>query len=159
MEKQELYNAYAECEEYNCFGCSPKNQYGLKCKFVDEGEYVSCRWQPSEHYQGFFNVLHGGVQAALIDEIACWAIFAHAKTVGVTTEMKVKYRKTVRTDGGEISLRAKLTDIARRLVTVHVELFNEKNELAVEADVVYMIFPEEMAKKKMNWPGAEAFYK
>ena len=45
------------------------------------------------------------------------------------------------------------------LVSAHVELFNEKNELATEADVVYMIYPEELARKKLDWPGAEAFYK
>ena len=139
MEKRKMYNAYADLEGYNCFGCSPTNPYGLKCKFVDEGEYITCHWVPSENYQGFFHVLHGGIQATLIDEIASWAIFSHEKTAGVTT--------------------AKVTEVARRLVTAHVELFNEKNELATEADVVYMIYPEEVARKKLDWPGAEAFYK
>ena len=159
MEKRKMYNAYADSEGYNCFGCSPTNPYGLKCKFVDEGEYITCHWVPSENYQGFFHVLHGGIQATLIDEIASWAIFSHEKTAGVTTEMQVKYRRPVRTDQGEIWLRAKVTEVARRLVTAHVELFNEKNELATEADVVYMIYPEELARKKLDWPGAEAFYK
>jgi hypothetical protein len=45
------------------------------------------------------------------------------------------------------------------LVTAHVELFNEKNELATEADVVYMVYPEVIARKKLNWPGIDAFYK
>lgn len=49
-----MYNAYADLEGYNCFGCSPTNPYGLKCKFVDEGEYITCHWVPSENYQGFF---------------------------------------------------------------------------------------------------------
>ena len=137
MEKRKMYNAYADLEGYNCFGCSPTNPYGLKCKFVDEGEYITCHWVPSENYQGF----------------------SHEKTAGVTTEMQVKYRRPVRTDQGEIWLRAKVTEVARRLVTAHVELFNEKNELATEADVVYMIYPEELARKKLDWPGAEAFYK
>ena len=101
MEKRKMYNAYADLEGYNCFGCSPTNPYGLKCKFVDEGEYITCHWVPSENYQGFFHVLHGGIQTTLIDEIASWAIFSHEKTAGVTTEMQVKYRRPVRTDQGE----------------------------------------------------------
>ncbi len=44
------------------------------------------------------------------------------------------------------------------MVTARVELFNEKNELAAEADVVYMVYPEEIARKKLDWPGVEAFY-
>ena len=151
MEKRKMYNAYADLEGYNCFGCSPTNPYGLKCKFVDEGEYVTCHWMPSENYQGFFHVLHGGIQATLIDEIASWAICSHEKTAGVTTD--------VRTDGGEIWLRAKVIEVRKRLVTARVELFNEKNELATEADVVYMVYPEELAKRKLDWPGVEAFYR
>ena len=73
--------------------------------------------------------------------------------------MQVKYRKPVRTDGGEIWLRAKVTEVRKRLVTARVELFNEKNELATEADVVYMVYPEELAKRKLDWPGVEAFYR
>lgn len=159
MEKRKMYNAYADLEGYNCFGCSPSNPYGLKCEFTDEGEYVTCHWQPSENYQGFFGVLHGGIQATLIDEIASWAIFSREKTAGVTVELNVRYRKTVRTDKGEIWLRAKVTDVSRCLVTAHVELFNENNDLATEADVVYMIYPEELARKKLDWPGVDAFYK
>ena len=103
--------------------------------------------------------MHGGIQATLIDEIASWAIFSREKTAGVTVELNVRYRKTVRTDKGEIWLRAKVTDVSRCLVTAHVELFNENNDLATEADVVYMIYPEELARKKLGWPGVDAFYK
>ena len=158
MKKREMYNAYADLEGYNCFGCSPTNPYGLKCKFVDEGDYISCRWMPSENYQGFFHVLHGGIQATLIDEIASWAIFSYAKTAGVTTGMEIKYRKPVYTNKGEITLRAK-TVKTERFVTAHVELFNAAGELATEAEVIYMIYPEEIAKRKLDWPGVEAFYK
>ncbi|WP_287050074.1 PaaI family thioesterase [Culturomica sp.] len=159
MKRREMYNAYADLEGYNCFGCSPVNPYGLKCKFFDEGEYITCDWEPSENYQGFFHVLHGGIQATLIDEIASWAIFSYAKTAGVTTEMAVKYRKPVYTNRGGIHLRAKVTKAEKRLVTARVELFNAAGELATEADVVYMVYPEEIARKKLDWPGVEAFYK
>ena len=159
MKRREMYNAYADLEGYNCFGCSPVNPYGLKCKFFDEDEYITCDWEPSENYQGFFHVLHGGIQATLIDEIASWAIFSYAKTAGVTTEMAVKYRKPVYTNRGGIHLRAKVTKAEKRLVTARVELFNAAGELATEADVVYMVYPEEIARKKLDWPGVEAFYK
>lgn len=159
MEKREMHNAYADLEGYNCFGCSPTNSYGLKCKFVDEGEYITCHWLPSENYQGFSHVLHGGIQATLIDEIASWAIFAQEKCVGVTTGMQVSYQKPVRTDGGEIRLRAKVVEVRKRFVTPRVELFNEKGELATEGKVVYMVYPEDVAKRKLAWPGRDAFYK
>lgn len=159
MEKREVFNAYAELEGYNCFGCSPTNQYGLKCKFFDDGECVTCQWMPSENYQGFFNVLHGGIQATLIDEIASWILFLRLETAGVTTELNVKYRRPVFIDGGKILLKATLLHSTRRLATAKVELFGGDGELATEAEVVYMMYPQEVAKKKLSWPGVEAFYK
>jgi uncharacterized protein (TIGR00369 family) len=107
----------------------------------------------------FFHILHGGIQATLIDEIASWVIFSRQATAGVTVDLRVRYMKPVRTDQGEIWLRAQVVDVNKRLVTAHVELFNEKNELATEADVVYMVYPEVIARKKLNWPGIDAFYK
>ena len=73
--------------------------------------------------------------------------------------MEIKYRKPVYTDRGEISLRAKIVKVEKRLVTARVELFNAAGELSTEADVVYMVYPEEIAKRKLDWPGVEAFYK
>lgn len=154
-----MHNAYADLEGYNCFACSPTNEYGLKCKFVDEGDCVSCRWMPDAHYQGFFNVLHGGIQATLIDEIASWVIFTRLNTAGMTVEVNVKYLKSVRTDNGEILLKARLLESSLRLAKAGVELYNAEGELAVEAVVVYRMFPEQLAREKLNWPGSEAFYK
>ncbi len=154
-----MYNAYADLEGYDCFGCGPRNEYGLKCKFIDEGDYVTCHWMPSDRYQGFSKVLHGGIQATLMDEIANWVIVARAKTAGVTTEMNVKYRKPVCTDKGEIWLRAKVINLSNRFATARVELFNAENELAAEAEITYMVFPEKIAREKFGWPGIDAFYK
>ena len=46
-----------------------------------------------------------------------------------------------------------------RLNDLHFYVFNAAGELATEADVVYMVYPEEIARKKLDWPGVEAFYK
>lgn len=92
MEKKKLYNAYEQHEGYNCFGCASGNEHGLQCEFYEEGEYITCYWTPRPEFQGFFHVLHGGIQATLIDEIACWNVFAKVKSAGVTVELNTKYR-------------------------------------------------------------------
>ena len=75
MERKKLYNAYEQHEGYNCFGCASGNEHGLRCEFYEEGEYITCHWMPRPEFQGFFHVLHGGIQATLMDEIACWNVF------------------------------------------------------------------------------------
>ncbi|MCC8173204.1 MAG: PaaI family thioesterase [Odoribacter sp.] len=157
--RKELHNAYADLEGYNCFGCSPKNPYGLKCHFYYEDEQIHCEWEPSPNYQGFMNILHGGIQATLIDETASWAIFAHVKSAGVTTDMSVKYLKPVHTNKGKIHLRSRVLEFQKRTAKALVELFNADGELATQAEVTYMIYPEQIARRKLGWPGIEAFYK
>ena len=159
MEKRKLYNAYEEHEGYYCFGCASANESGLRCEFYEEGEYVTCRWQPRPEFQGFFHVLHGGIQATLMDEIACWTVFAKERTAGVTVDMRVKYRSSVRTDRGELFLRSRVVERNNRLVTMRVELFNADGTLGSEADVIYRVFPPEVAAERLGWTGVDAFHR
>lgn len=159
MEKKKLYNAYERHEGYYCFGCASGNKEGLRCEFYEEGEYVTCHWQPRREFQGFFNVLHGGIQATLMDEIACWTVFAKERTAGVTVDMRVKYRSSVRTDRGELFLRSQVVERNNRLVTMRVELFNADGTLGSEADVIYRVFPPEVAAERLGWTGVDAFHR
>ena len=109
MERKKLYNAYEQHEGYNCFGCASGNEHGLRCEFYEEGEYITCHWMPRPEFQGFFHVLHGGIQATLMDEIACWNVFAKVKSAGVTVELTTKYRATVYSDRGEIPVWQRCT--------------------------------------------------
>ena len=145
-------------EKYRCIGCSPHNPIGIKLEFWDDGECIISKWQPRPEFMGWVNVLHGGIQATLMDEIAAWVVYTKCATAGVTAELNVKYRKTVYTDQGEITIKGQLKEQNRRLAIIHTEIFNIKNELCAEADVKYFIFPEEVAKEKFYYPGVDAFY-
>lgn len=155
---KKLSNPYAKDENYNCFGCSPHNKKGLQLTFIDEGEWVTAEWTPDADFQGYYNVLHGGIQATLLDEIACWAVNVQAKSGGVTISLNVKYRASVFVDAGKIKLRAKVIEQNRRQAKLIAELYNAEGILASEAEITYMIFSDDIAKEKFNWPGADAFY-
>ncbi len=155
---RKLRNPYAEDPNYNCFGCSPNNKTGLKMTFYDEGEYITAEWEPTKDFQGFYNVLHGGIQATMLDEIACWAVSIQIGTSGVTTNLNIKYRNPVLISEGNIKLRAKVVRKERRIATIHTELITADGKIGSEAEVQYMVFPEDIAKKKLDWPGVEAFY-
>ena len=146
-------------EGYQCFGCAPHNSNGLQMEFMEEGEYVLSEWIPKNYFQGYYQVLHGGIQATLMDEIASWLVQVKLKTAGVTSVMTVRYKKTVPIDKGNIRLRARLTGTRRNLADIHVELFAPDGELGAEGDFVYFTFPQKMAVEKLHYPGYEAFFK
>lgn len=90
---------------------------------------------------------------------ACWNVFAKVKSAGVTIALDMKYRSTVYTDRGELFMRSRIVEQSSRLAKMHVELFNADGSLGSEADVVYRIFPENVARERLGWTGIEAFHK
>lgn len=157
--KRKIHNPYAKMEGYNCFGCSPNNHLGLRMEFYEEGDYLKSKWDPENHFGGYKNVLHGGIQATLLDEIASWCLQIKLKTAGVTANMNVRYRKPVYIDKGKLLLRAKVVDFKRRIVTLQTELFNANEELCCEAEIKYFAYPKEIAQEKLYFPEFEEFFK
>ncbi|MGB5989719.1 MAG: PaaI family thioesterase [Marinifilaceae bacterium] len=155
---KQLKNPYAIDKNYNCFGCSPHNDKGLKLEFYEEEEWIVSSWTPESDFQGYYNVLHGGIQATLLDEIACWAVNVQAKSAGVTTALNIKYRSTVFVNAGPIKIRAKVIERKRRLAKVHAELLTSDGQIGSDAEITYMCFPDSIAKDKLNWPGSDAFH-
>lgn len=153
-----LYNPYRKLEGYNCFGCSPDNPIGLKLNFFEDGEKVISNWSPSMDYQGYFHILHGGIQATMMDEIASWVVLVKVKTAGVTSRLNCKYIKSVEIDKGAIRLEAKLREMKRNLAYIDVSLFDGEGTLCASAEAVYFTFPEEVARKKLHFPKIEEFY-
>lgn len=155
---RKIINPYSNLEGYNCFGCSPNNQLGLQMKFYEDGDYVVSNWEPKKHLAGYGNILHGGIQSTILDEIASWVVSVKVKTAGVTATLNVKYKNTVFTDKGELTIRAKLVDQNKKFATIHAELLNSEGNVCSEAEIRYFIFPLEVAKRKFHYPGAEAFF-
>ncbi len=155
---RKIINPYAQTEGYKCFGCSPNNKLGLQMEFFEDDDYVISKWMPKDHLAGYGNILHGGIQSTLMDEIASWVVYVKAKTAGVTAILNVKYKNAVYTDKGELLIRAKLMDQNKRLATIHVELLDNNGKVCSEAEAKYFLFPLEIAKTRYNYPGEDAFF-
>jgi uncharacterized protein (TIGR00369 family) len=157
---QKIKNPFTNKKGYNCFGCSPNNSIGIKLDFFfDEiNKTVISEWVPNSNLVGYNNVLHGGIQATLLDEIASWVVYTVLRTGGVTTQMWVRYRKPVNINDGKIRLIAKLVKHEKRLADIKADLYNGKGELSAEATLQYFIYPEDIAKEKFGYPGIENFF-
>ncbi len=152
-----IKNPFYQLEGYNCFGCSPENKMGLRMQFRLEGEEVTCEWQPEDHLQGWVGVLHGGIQATLMDEIASWFVFVKLRTAGVTSKMDVKLLKPVRMENAPILLRARLKEMLRNIAVIEVELFMSNGTLGASSLMHYFTYPQHIAKDKLFYPGIEHF--
>ncbi|MCX6244074.1 MAG: PaaI family thioesterase [Bacteroidetes bacterium] len=155
---RKINNPFREREGYNCFGCSPSHPSGLQLSFVEENDELIAEWEPKPQFEGYHGVLHGGIQATLLDEIASWVVYVKLKRAGVTSSMNVKYHKPVYLNGGPLILRSKVTGMRRNLADIHSGIYTASGELCSEATVTYYTFSEKVSKESFFYPGEEAFF-
>ncbi len=157
---KKILNPYEKLPGYCCVGCSKHNQHGLQLDFWydEQNKEVITKWNPKNHLQGYVNVLHGGIQATILDEIASWAINVMLETGGVTSQLSIRYKKPVMLNSGELTAKAQIVSYEKRLANVHCQLFDSKEQLCAEATVQYFVYPKEIAKEKLGFPGIEAFF-
>ena len=158
MSKRQIINPFTAIPDYNCFGCAPGNPHGLHLSFYEEGDEVVSEWIPRARFQGYGNILHGGIIATAMDEIASWYVFTKLKTAGVTYQLTTKYLFPVYTDKGPITFRARLKRQHRRKADIAVLLFDNEGRLCSEGVVGYFVFPEKLAKEKLYYPDFDSFF-
>lgn len=158
-EYKRIQNPYVGSDGYNCFGCSPNNSLGLRMKFMEVEDRVESHWDPQDHFAGYKKVLHGGIQATLLDEIASWCVQVKLKTAGVTANIDLRYKKPVFVDQGPIRATAHIKTVEKRIATVQTDLFNASGDLCCSGEVKYFIYPAEIAREKLYYPEYERFFK
>lgn len=74
MDMKKIVNPWKGMAGYNCFGCAPDNPAGFHLEFFEDGDDIVTFWQPSAPYQGWEGIVHGGIQALLLDEVCGWVV-------------------------------------------------------------------------------------
>ena len=155
---RKLRNPYSGIEGYSCFGCAPDNEHGLRMEFFEDGDELVSAWEPVKHFHGYGDVLHGGIQATLMDEIGGWFVNSKLGTAGVTKNLSVQYLQPVLASKGKITLRASLITKTDRIAMVHVDLFDGEGQVCTSGELEFFMYPEHIAKKRFFFPGSEAFF-
>jgi uncharacterized protein (TIGR00369 family) len=155
---KKLLNPFIGMKDYCCFGCAPDNENGLKMEFYEDGDEVVSIWDAPDNFQGYNYILHGGVRASLIDELAAWVVFIKLKTAGYTTRLEVKYTGPAYTNRGKLTLRGRIAEMKKNIAVVDVDLLDPEGKIVTSGTAEYFTIPEKIARKKMMYPGLEAFY-
>lgn len=159
MEHQDkiVRNPFAGLDNYQCFGCDPDNRIGLKLQFTRSGDTISALWEPRPDLEGYPGVVHGGIQATLVDEIGAWYVYAVLGTAGVTKSLNIEYKKPALLSDGPFTVRGSGKLDGKRQARIRVTLENASGETCATAECLYIVFKEEIARKRFSFPGKEAF--
>jgi uncharacterized protein (TIGR00369 family) len=120
-----------------CYGCGQGNRSGLRMVFAHgEDGSAECRYTAADHLAGAPGVIHGGVQATLLDEAMGHAIhFADPdpELDIVTVDFALRYRRPAPV-GVPLRIRGKLLRAEGRDFFVSGEIVSPAGEVLTTAD-------------------------
>lgn len=128
-----------------CFVCGRNNPSGLYMSFFDNGENeVFSEYSVSEDYQGYPGIVHGGVVAAMLDEVV-----ARVSMIGdphhfmMSVKMEVKFRYPVPTET-PLHIVGKVVRMRGRLGKAVGEILLPDGKVAAQSAMTLADVPEKM---------------
>jgi acyl-coenzyme A thioesterase PaaI-like protein len=132
----------------HCFVCGRENPYGLKLNFYEThpGEVV-VEYEVPEQYQGYPGVVHGGIVAAMLDEVTGRVhMGGDPPRFMFTARLEIRYHKNV-----PVGKRLKIVGYAgksrERTATATGKIFGPDGELLAEADALLVNVPESVTEE------------
>lgn len=130
----------------HCFVCGVENPLGLQLSFYESepGEVVAECTLP-ENYQGYPGVAHGGIVAAMLDEVAgrCLMGDQEAPRFMYTAHLNITYRKNVPL-GQPLRLVGKAGKSRGRSATATSAIYDQAGTILAEAEALLINIPEQV---------------
>jgi uncharacterized protein (TIGR00369 family) len=100
-----------------CFGCGPHNPNGLRLEFFETDDGVEVAYAAPAYLRGAEGVIHGGVQATILDETLCMTAYAKLGQPVVTGELTVRYLRPAPTEAALVA-RGRIVETKDRSVFI-----------------------------------------
>jgi uncharacterized protein (TIGR00369 family) len=120
-----------------CFICGLENPGGLRLSFYDNADdEVWADFAIGQNHQGFPGVAHGGVVAAILDEVGARVMMTKdGRRMGMTAKLEIRYRQPVPLETPLRAVGRRLKDRGR-LVSAHAEIRDPAGQVLAEAELL-----------------------
>lgn len=98
----------------NCFVCGQDSKNGLRVTFQITDEGARAEFTPSEDFEGFEGIVHGGILCALLDEAMWKTVRGIAGAQTLTAKMEVSFKRPAHV-GDKLVIEGFIMDRKRRL--------------------------------------------
>ena len=134
-----------------CFGCGKRNPIGLKLDFEWDGKTAKAQFTPTEFYQGWAGIVHGGILNSILDEAMAYAaIFEGANCITARMETRIKRPARV---GEALLITSSVTRKARKIINTKANITLEDGTPVAEGTSSQFIVktkPERASNKEVK---------
>jgi acyl-coenzyme A thioesterase PaaI-like protein len=129
----------------HCFVCGVENPFGLHLKFYEEEPgRVTAEITVPAHFQGYPGVVHGGIIAAMLDEVSGRTMLrGDPPRWMVTAKLDIRYRKPVPTDK-QIYLEGLAKEDNGKVAIVTGTILDASRTVLAESEAVMVNIPEKL---------------
>lgn len=119
-------------DDQHCFLCGHKNTIGLQLDFVANGDALQAQWVAEKRFQGYAEVLHGGIISAVLDEVMINLPWKLHNAPVTTAELTVRFLAPAPI-GTELKFIAQVVERGSRLWKLRSECRGADGKLYAEA--------------------------
>ena len=132
----------------HCFACGIANPFGLHLRFYETGPgEVTSDYIVPDHFQGYPGVVHGGIVAAMLDEVTGRALMeGDPPRFMFTARLEIKYRKNVPV-GQPLRLVGQADKLRDRAATSVGRIYGPGGELLAEAKALLVKVPQDVVSQ------------
>lgn len=129
-----------------------RNQSGLHLQYHLAGDRVVTTWVPSEDHAGFPGLVHGGLIAAVLDDVMGRCSVLQRRWV-VTGRMETRFREAAPL-GAALRVEGWTTRFTRRVMQAQARMSLEDGTVVADASGTYLPVPEALLRTMLDaWPG------
>jgi uncharacterized protein (TIGR00369 family) len=114
----------------SCFVCGDKNDIGLKVQFFQKEGKAVAEFVPSKNFEGYADILHGGIISTLLDEVMIQSILAKG-ILSITSHIEVKFKNPART-GEKLLLEGNIQRERGSLILTEGKIFRPDGCIVAE---------------------------
>ncbi|MDD5095282.1 MAG: PaaI family thioesterase [Dehalococcoidia bacterium] len=147
-DRKTLRRLVTENEGNRCFACGHENPHGLHMTFYTDEQVLYSWVQPPEHMCGWENIVHGGIQGTILDEIMGWGAAFFTKRIALTKQNTVSFKKPVLQDQGELLAECRILNrLSEREVVMEARIYQGDFEPCVTSQGTFGLFKIEDVRR------------
>ena len=122
--------------EYKSFFVGSNREDGLGLRLVYEDGLVSCDLDVDKRFEGYENVVHGGMLFGILDVMMWYAIFLTTRKVGLTRKTDMDFLKPVLCDTA-YHARARFLRMEEKDIYASAWIEDENHEICAEVTALF----------------------